>query len=392
MRLLLVTQDFPPAVGGIQTYSKALADRFFERTERLGVLAPAHRGCRTYDRTLPYPVYRIPVPSDAMRYSLLPFLCLTCLKGGYETALLAQWYSGAASSLTKKLGLLDRVFCAAHGQELIRVPNEAGLLGKAYIRHRERVLTTMDGFFPVSHYTGGLLQKLGVDAERIHVVFNGTELEHFALSQEEQQRLQSWRQQHGIGDGPLLVTAARLVRRKGIDTVIEALPSLARSIPDVQYAVVGSGPERENLERLSQDLGVQGRVTFLGRLPERDLVMAYHACDVFVMPARYEHPSVEGFGLVFREANACGKPVVGARTGGIVDAIEHGRTGLLVEPDAPEELSKALGRLLQDPDYANRLGSQGRALVEREGTWAHAAEQMLEAMQGHGPPGQRRNP
>lgn len=380
MRLLLVTQDFPPAVGGIQTYSKALADRFANAVDHFGVLAPQQRGAAAIDAQLGYPVFRIPVPSDAMRYALLPYLSYVCWKGGFRVAFLAQWYSGAASAVAKRLGLLEGVYAAAHGQELLRVPSEGRALGHAYVRHRQRVLPTLDGFFPVSRYTASLLEGLAVPPSKIHVVYNGTDVARFALTAEERARLASWRLERGLGSGPLLLTAARLVRRKGVDAVLSALPAIARKVPGVHYAVVGGGPERDNLERLARELGVRDRVSFLGKIPDRDVVMAYNACDVFVMPARFEHPSVEGFGLVFREANACGKPVVGTRTGGIADAIEDGRTGLLVEPDAIEALTQAVLRLLEDPAYATKLGEQGRTLVTESGTWQHAADRILQVM------------
>lgn len=380
MRLLLVTQDFPPAVGGIQTYSKALADRFARATDRFGVLAPYQRGCDAVDAELAYPVFRIPVPSDGMRYALLPYLSYACWKGGYRVAFLAQWYSGAAAALAKRFGLLDRVYAAAHGQELLRVPSEGKWLGRAYVQHRQRVLPALDGFFPVSRYTATLLEGLQVPPSKVHVVYNGTDVDRFALTADERALLPTWRLEHGLGTGPLLLTAARLVRRKGVDTVLAALPAILRKVPEVHYAVVGGGPERDNLERLAHELGVREHVSFLGKLPDRDVVMAYNACDVFVMPARFEHPSVEGFGLVFREANACGKPVVGSRTGGIADAIEDGHTGLLIEPDATQSFTDAVLRLLEDPAYAARLGKQGRTLVTESGTWQHAADRMLEIM------------
>lgn len=311
---------------------------------------------------------------------MLPFLRRICKKEGYQTALLAQWYSGAATKTLRHHGHLDHVFAAAHGQELLRVPAAGSFLGRSYERHRESVLSSIDGFFPVSNYTGSLLTDLGVDQNRVFVVQNGTDIERFRLTAAQQATLPSWRIQKRLGQGPLLLTAARLVHRKGIDIVLRALPQIALEIPNVHYAVIGSGPERANLEHLAQELGLRERVTFLGRLDEAEVVKAYNACDAFVMPARFEHPSVEGFGLVFREANSCGKPVVGAATGGIVDAISHEQTGLLVKPDDVEGFAQATLRLLRDPSYAKLLGKQGQELVERSGTWAHAAANMLEIM------------
>src|SRR5690606_10601905 len=133
-------------------------------------------------------------------------------------------------------------------------------------------LQDIDAFFPVSRFTGSLLENSGVDPARVHVVFNGTNLSHFLLSDAERRRLPSWRYEHGIAAGPLLLTAARLVRRKGIDSVLRALPEVARKVPLVQYAVVGSGPEQNSLEALSQQLGLGNRVRFLGHLEEREVV------------------------------------------------------------------------------------------------------------------------
>jgi phosphatidyl-myo-inositol dimannoside synthase len=381
MRLLLVTQDFPPSIGGIQTYSKALADLFAERTEHFGVVAPLEPGCHDLDAQLPYPVHRLPLPRNLMRWTMLPFLSRICRQGNYRVALLAQWYSAAAANTLRRRGELDGVFAAAHGQELLRVPAQGSWLGRAYERHRKEVLSSVDGFFPVSEYTASLLGELGMPLERVHVVNNGTDIDRFRLSAQQQEALPNWREKHGLGEGPLLLTAARLVRRKGIDLVLRALSQVAQEFPKVHYAIVGSGPEHASLKELAAELGVADRVKFLGRLHEDDVAMAYNACDIFVMPARFEHPSVEGFGLVFREANSCGKPVVGSATGGIVDAIKHGYNGLLVEPNDVAEFAEAVLKLLREPDYAAALGKQGQELVETTGTWRHAAEQMLEIMQ-----------
>jgi phosphatidylinositol alpha-1,6-mannosyltransferase len=383
MRLLLVTQDFPPAFGGIQTYSKALADEFARSTDAFGVVAPYERGCRQVDAQLPYAVHRVMLPRNLMRWTMLPYLQRVCQRHGYTVALLAQWYGGSTAAVLRRRGILERVFCAAHGQELLRVPGRGSWLGDAYERHRSGVLAAMDGFFPVSSYTGSLLTDLGVSAARIHVVKNGTDVRRFHLDASGLEQLSAFRSERGLGKGPLLLTAARLVRRKGIDIVLRALPQIAAVLPDVRYAVVGTGPEEATLKRMAVDLGINDRVAFLGKVSERDVVLAYNACDVFVMPARFEYPSVEGFGLVFREANACGKPVIGTATGGIVDAIDDGQTGLLVEPDNVEAFAGAAVKLLSDAKYATTLGQQGRALVETSGTWRHAAESMLQMMRSY---------
>jgi phosphatidylinositol alpha-1,6-mannosyltransferase len=171
-------------------------------------------------------------------------------------------------------------------------------------------------------------------------------------------------------DAPTLLTVTRLVRRKGVDTVIEALPQIASAVPDIEYVVVGEGPEKERLRELSRRLGVESRVHFVGAVSDEQKAACLHLCDVFVMPSRdipTEPP--EGFGIVYLEANVCGKPVIAARTGGVEDAVEDGVNGLLVEPDSPSQVAEAVERLLRDPDTARSIGARGRARVLERFTW-----------------------
>ena len=150
----------------------------------------------------------------------------------------------------------------------------------------------------------------------------------------------------------VILCVGNLVARKGQDMVIRALPSLRQTIPDVTYLIVGEGPYRVPLDKLTLELGVRDRVIFAGRILVEELPDIYAISDVFVMPSRNEECDVEGFGLVFLEASACAKPVVGGRSGGIPDAIEEGVTGLLVGPRDPEDIANALARLLSDGDLA----------------------------------------
>jgi phosphatidylinositol alpha-1,6-mannosyltransferase len=164
--------------------------------------------------------------------------------------------------------------------------------------------------------------------------------------------------------------------------VIKALPVILRSIPDVTYLIVGDGPYRTNLERLAESLGLRGSVIFAGHVEAEILPECLAICDVFVMTSR-AHPDrcdVEGFGLVYLEANACGKPVIGGRSGGVIDAVKHESTGLLVDPLDANDVAHAVIRLLKDRDYARRLGEQGMRRVHGEFTWHHVAERVRAAL------------
>ena len=178
---------------------------------------------------------------------------------------------------------------------------------------------------------------------------------------------------------PVLLTVARLVNRKGIDTVLLTLPSLLDRSPDLQYWIVGNGPERASLEQQAQELGILQAVRFMAEVSDTELPEIYRRATAFVMPSRadYHAGSVEGFGIVYLEASASGLPVVAARSGGAAEAILENETGLLVPPDDPQALAQAISRLFDDPALRQRMGRAGRRWVEREMNWDRAGKQFM---------------
>jgi len=157
---------------------------------------------------------------------------------------------------------------------------------------------------------------------------------------------------------PVILSVSRLwpeERYKKIDRVIEAMPSVLKSVPDAVYEIVGEGGDRPRLERLARQLGVDKHVVFRGALTEVQLKARYERCDVFILPSLGE-----GFGIVFLEAMAYGKPCIGADAGAIPEVIENGRTGLLVKPDSASDISEALVRMLKDAGLRCSMGRAGR--------------------------------
>lgn len=181
---------------------------------------------------------------------------------------------------------------------------------------------------------------------------------------------------------PLLFTIGRLVERKGIDSTLQALAQLVQDFPEVQYHIAGDGPDRQRLEQLTAKLGLTQVVSFLGSIAEQDLPATYRQADIFVMPSREiaAASSVEGFGIVYLEASASGLPVIAGRSGGAVEAVREGETGFLVPPDNLPALIEILSRLLADADLRRRLGQNGRHWVETEMNWDRAARQMQSAL------------
>ena len=377
MRLLVVSQDFPPAIGGIQTYAAELARRFASRCEAVHVIAPAGPGAEAIDNDSPATVHRIACSSDLLCARAIPKIAALARRERLDTAFHAQWMTAAGSLLARPTGWPRRVFVAAHGRELLLRPvAKIAPMQRLYDRARTRALTSADGVIAVSHYTAGLAARLGVASGRLHVVPNGTDPERFVALPRDHARARAFRSRHGLNGRRVVLTLGRLVPHKGIDTAIAAIARLRERHPDVIYVIAGDGEDRDRLETLVRDGGVQDHVCFLGRVPDHEIVSCFAASDVFVTLSREASPAVEGFGVVFLEAAAAGRPSIGARTGGIPDAIASGETGLLVPPDDAVAAAQAIGRLLDDPVFAARLGAQGRRRVETGHTWAFAADRI----------------
>jgi len=382
MRMLLVTQDFAPRFGGIETYSDELARRFSKSCDDFAVIAPGGPGTAEIDAALPYRVIRCGSGSDTLPLTSFRQILARTRSGEFDTVFHAQWQTAGASITAGKLpsGGPRRMFIAAHGRELLLAPlTKVPFAQRAYDRIRTRVLNAAHQLFPVSRYTGELLVECGARDDTITVVSNGTDPEHYCPMD-----VSALRAELGLEGKPVLLSAGRLARRKGLDTVIAALPLVARAIPEVAYVVVGDGDDRRRLQGLAERIGVSDRVHFVGRVPFDDLPCYYNLADVFVTPSRIERPSVEGFGLVFLEANACGKPVIGARSGGIPDAIEDGVTGYMITPDDVPEFAERAVALLSDPELCARMGDAGRRRVLDGFTWDRVHDRILAGMQATG--------
>jgi len=364
MRLLLVTKDFPPDIGGIQTYCVELGRRFVEQCESFAVVAPAIPGAEAVDRDVPFDVVRIPGTRSSFAPSVLAYLPRLKARYGFDVVLGAQWQSAWAAVVGRRV-LGPYVVCAAvHGREVLTM-HYAHLGGAGiYDGARRFTLGAVDRLFPGTQYALDLVREKGVAYRSAEVVSYGCNVERFGPHGGEAKR-----RELGLEGKKVLLSLCRLVPRKGVDTVLEALPAISKAVPEVQYVIAGDGEDRPRLEQLAAGLDVMPMVRFLGRVSNEEVAPLLDMADVFVMPAREERPCVEGFGLVFLEANACETPVIGSTSGGIPDAVVDGETGLLVPPSAPAAFAEAAIRLLNDADLRRRLGRAGRERVLRVGTW-----------------------
>ena len=372
--LLLISSDFPPVPGGQSRYLFDLWSQL-PQAEVL-VLAPQLEGDAGVDAGLDCRVERLPLPLGHSRLAKIGKALLLaraawrlCRQHRVRAVHCGQVLSAGIAGLACRLlcGVPYSVYVyGADMLEFYRRPLWGTVLRKV-LRHADRV-------FAISQYTAQVAVRCGVKEDRIELVPPAIALERFSALAGGP----GWRTRHGWQEDLLLCSLGRLVERKGQDTVIKALPALRRRWPNLRYVVGGEGPYRSVLEALAQRCGVAEAVHFVGFVPEEELPLVLAAADVFVMVSRQldEVGEVEGFGIVYLEANAAAVPVLAGRSGGAGDAVEDEVTGILVDPESIEDVSGGLERLLGDAGLRQRLGQAGQDRVRRDFDRRRRAERL----------------
>jgi phosphatidylinositol alpha-1,6-mannosyltransferase len=359
-KVLLISSDFPPVAGGQSRYLYDLWSCL--PPEDIVVLAPALEGALAVDAELACSVVRVSLPLGDGLWAKIskPLLLLRwalkmCRRYDIRAIHCGQVFSaGFAGYWCKKLRSVP-YYLYVYGADLLEFKDRflwGGLLG--------HILKASKRIVVISRFTADAVVACGVNEEHLEMVTPALDLDRFAAAPE---RMEA-RRQLGWEGRKIILTLARLVERKGHDMVIRALPKISAEVPNVEYVIGGDGPYRPALEKLAAECGVSDRVKFLGFVPEEDLLTLFGGADVFTMISReLTGGDVEGFGIVFLEANALGTAVLAGRSGGTSDAVEDGKSGLLVDPQNLEEISQALIRLLTDEAWCQSLGEQGRARV-----------------------------
>ncbi|MFE9652262.1 glycosyltransferase family 4 protein [Micromonospora sp. NPDC006431] len=372
-RTLLITNDFPPRPGGIQSFVHNLAIR--QPPGSVVVYASSWRGAAKFDADQPFEVIRertkvlLPTPLIARRAARLAraYDCDTV------------WFGAAAplgllaAGLRRRAGI-RRAVALTHGHEAgwAALPGARSALRRigrgvdvtTYLGEytRVRLARVLDGVTELRRLAPG------VDVETYHPSVDG-----------ERVRLRL-----GLADRPVVVCVSRLVPRKGQDMLIRAMPEIRRRVPDAALLIVGGGPYRATLEKLARQTGVERDVVFTGSVPSAELPAHYAAGDVYAMPCRTRNRGldVEGLGIVYLEASATGLPVVAGDSGGAPDAVREGETGYVVRGRDVAQLADRVAMLLADRDLARQLGGAGRAWVEKEWRWETQAERMTALLAG----------
>jgi phosphatidylinositol alpha-1,6-mannosyltransferase len=346
---LLVTNDFPPKVGGIQSYLWELWRRL--PPEATTVLATPHRGARAFDREQPIRVERDRAPVLLPTRSLVRRIDRLAAEVDADLVLLdpALPLGFLGPRLERPYGVV------VHGAE-ITVPGRTPLLRSVLGRVlRGARLVVAAGGYPAAEAE----RAAGCPLPTV-VVPPGVDTGRFVPLSDSERR--AARARLGLDpDAPVVLGLSRLVPRKGFDVLLQAAAALAVRYPDLQVAIVGAGRDRRRLERVAAHHG--SPVRFLGRLPDDDLPVVHATADCFAMLCRDRWAGLEqeGFGIVFLEAAACGVPAVAGRSGGSAEAVADGETGIVVdEPRDVVAVAAAIDRILSDADLRARLGSNAR--------------------------------
>ena len=349
MTHLLITNDFPPKVGGIQTYLWELWRRL--PPESFAVLTSAHPDAAAFDAAQPFRVERVP------QRVLLPTGRLAATARRLAAEIHARFAvldpALPLGAVGPRLGLPYLV--VGHGAE-IAIPGRV-LAARGALA---RVLDASAGAVAGGEYVAAELRRAAGGTLDVCSVAPGVDTDRFVPVPPE--RKPAIRRGLGLPEhGPLVVSVGRLVPRKGADVLVDAAARIRRDHPELTVAIAGGGREREHLER--QAVRRRAPIRFLGKVPDERLPDLYACADVFAAPNRTRWGGLEqeGFGIVYVEAAACAVPQVAGDNGGVAEAVVHGETGLLVEhPGDADSVAGAIGRLLDDPVLAGRLGRRGR--------------------------------
>jgi len=369
-RSLLVTNDYPPVVSGIGTVFYNLFR--FQNKEKFFILCPWEARGEEFDRKEGMSVIRVKIPTGESVFAKVSKTLLNLVAIFFYVHKLkigklhcGQILSNGIAGLLVKIIFRIPYIVWVYGSETIRF-GESKLL----VFLMQRILSAAELIVANSSFTEDEYLRFGVDRKRLMVITPGVDTSFFvpALKSEELVR------KFTLQGKQVLCTIARLDERKGHDMVIKAMSVLRKEFPDLVYLIVGRGREKERLRRIATAENVGDVVFFAGYVADEELPDYYNLGDIFILPNRETRNTAlkgdyEGFGTVFLEANACGKPVIGGRSGGVGDAIEEQVTGMLVDPDSLDDIVETVRDLLINNDKMRTMGEAGRSRAVERFDW-----------------------
>ena len=374
-KILCITNDFGPRTGGIETFVIGLIERLPKDT--VIVYTNAQDKSEEYDKRWRED-FGVEVIRDKARI-LLPTpgvaFCVSALvkDRGIRTAFFGAAAPLAMLTRTLRRAGVKKVVALTHGHEVwwSKIWPFTWAM-KSIARH-------VDNLTYLGEFTRKAISRPISDSARASMVkiAPGIDTDHFAPVDST-----DLKRSLGLTEKKIIVSVGRLVHRKGQDVLIAAMPEILREIPDAHLLLIGEGPYRQYLETRVKKLQLDSHVTFIGRISYTDLPRYICLGEVFAMPARSRLAGleVEGLGIVYLEASACGLPVIAGNSGGAPDAVQEGVTGFVVDGRDAQTVAQSISELLAAPQRARQMGLAGRAWIIKEWRWQIWSERFTEIL------------
>jgi len=385
MRIAVLTDFFPPKKGGFSTYTYEIAKHWIIAGAEVFIVSTINAGAYDYMPIPPKNIFYVEKKSQGYLHTLKAFgkfLGIIFFKKP-NLVFFPNWYQYAILMMISSYFFPKKYpfIIGCHGMDVLALHPKSSLPVKRVFKNLGRKsLRRAKAVFAISEYTAEEIRKIGVPADKIKIFPNGVDNQIFKPLEVDKSALLS-KYEIPNSDYKILLTVAQLNKRKGIDTAIRTVATLRNQKYLVNYLIIGNGEDEGRLREIIKECDLNNQVFILKAIENNELIQFYNICDIFILLSRHEEDiNVEGFGIALLEANACEKPVVAGNSGGIPDAVEHGRSGYLVDPLDIPQITKTVERLLDDPALRHSIGRYSRDRVIRRFNWKKITSEMLEYM------------
>jgi len=365
--ILLFTLEYPPFKGGVANYYGNVVKYW---PDEIMVLTDDKKGIA--------PLSRDAIPSNLIIKKLLRPHWLFSLwhlwrairKYKINTVLIGHILPlGTVAWLLRKMTRFDYVVFL-HGMDF-----SFAIKSKRKQLLTQRILKNAKKVICVNSYVEKLAREI-VEDDKIAVVNPGVE----QRTTHNAQRIINLKKKYNLEGKKILLQVGRLVKRKGVNKTLKALPQVWEEVPELIYIIAGDGPEIFNIKYSILNIKDKNKIILINKASDQELTALYELCDIFIMPSRDMDGDFEGFGIVYLEANLRDKPVIAGDSGGVRDAVEDGVNGLLVDPNSADEISKAIVRLCKDNELRLELGRQGKERAMRDFSWEKQTEKLKQIL------------
>lgn len=365
-KTLLITIDFPPQLGGVANYLSNFSNNI--QSDKIIILANQHTQAQSFDSQQNYKIIRrnLYYKNFWPKWFKIFFIARKIIKQEkIEQIIISHVLPIGYLALL----LSKPFFTILHGYDI--------LLAKKTIWHKfwlKLILKKSQHIIVNSNFTKKQVIKQGIGEQKITILYPCPHITPKLLNTTEKDLIC---QELNLNNKIVLLSVGRMVKRKGFDMVIKALPEIIQKYPNLIYIIIGQGPDKDRLDQLAIDLKVRANLIFITDITDQQIACYYDRADIFIMPSRLENKTdVEGFGIVYLEANSFGKPVIAGDSGGVGDAVLNNKTGILVNPKENKDITQAIFKLLDDENLMNKLGEQGKKRVLNEFQWSKQVNKL----------------